>query len=127
VNKYALLVIINAPLIVVAVLMALTSYKTGRSTRRRCTVLVTFWLLVGVGMFFVEPAYNLLVRANLTESPPLSVFDIILLTAILFQLLLMVQLYERLTNLSRKVSRMHEGISIIEESKVKIGDAVSNV
>jgi hypothetical protein len=127
VNKYALLVLINAPLIIVAVLMALTSYKTGRSTRRRCTVLVTFWLLVGVGMVFVEPAYNLLIRANLSASPPLSVFDIILLTAILFQLLLMVQLYERLTNLSRKVSRMHEGIAIMEESKLKIGGSVANV
>lgn len=126
-NKYALLVLINAPLIIVAVLMALTSYKTGRSTRRRCTVLVTFWLLVGVGMVFVEPAYNLLIRANLSASPPLSVFDIILLTAILFQLLLMVQLYERLTNLSRKVSRMHEGIAIMEESKLKIGGSVANV
>jgi hypothetical protein len=127
VNKYALLVLINAPLIIVAVLMALTSYKTGRSTRRRCTVLVTFWLLVGVGMVFVEPAYNLLIRANLSASPPLSVFDIILLTAILFQLLLMVQLYERLTNLSRKVSRMHEGIAIMEESKLKVGGSVANV
>ena len=86
-----------------------------------------FWLLVGVGMVFVEPAYNLLIRANLSASPPLSVFDIILLTAILFQLLLMVQLYERLTNLSRKVSRMHEGIAIMEESKLKIGGSVANV
>ena len=33
-NKYALLVIINSPLIVFAVLMAVTSYKTGRSTKR---------------------------------------------------------------------------------------------
>jgi hypothetical protein len=127
VNKYALLVLINSPLIVCAVLMAVTSYKTGRSTRRRCTVLVVFWLLVGIGMLFVEPAYNSLVRANLTESPPLSVFDIILLTALIFLMLLLVQLYDKLTNLSRKVSRMHEGISIMEESKLKIDGSVSNV
>jgi hypothetical protein len=127
VNKYALLVLINAPLIICAVLMALTSYKTGRSTRRRCTVLVVFWLLVGLGLFFVEPVYDLLVRANLTESPPLSVFDVILLAALIFMLLLIVQLYERVTNLSRKVSRMHEGIAIMEESKLKIDGSVSNV
>jgi hypothetical protein len=127
VNKYALLVLINSPLIVSAVLMAVTSYKTGRSTRRRCTVLVVFWLLVGIGMLFVEPAYNSLVRANLTESPPLSVFDIILLTALIFLMLLLVQLYDKLTNLSRKVSRMHEGIAIMEESKLKIDGSVANV
>jgi Uncharacterized conserved protein (DUF2304) len=116
-SKYALLVLINSPLIVLAALMAVTSYKTGRSTRRRCVVVVSFWLLVGVGILFVEPAYDSLVRASLTDSPPLSVFDIILLTAIIFLMLLIVQLYERLTTLSRKVSRMHEGIAIIEESK----------
>jgi hypothetical protein len=127
VNKYALLIMVNSPLIVFAVLMAVTSYKTGRSTRRRCTVLVVFWLLVGIGMLFVEPAYNSLVRANLTESPPLSVFDIILLTALIFLMLLLVQLYDKLTNLSRKVSKMHEGIAIMEESKLKIGGSVSNV
>jgi hypothetical protein len=127
VNKYVLLVLINSPLIIFAVLMAVTSYKTGRSTKRRCTVLVVFWLLVGTGMLFVEPAYDLLVRANLTASPPLSVFDIILLTALLFLMLLLVQLYDKLTALSRKVSKMHESIAIMEESKLKVGGSVSNV
>jgi hypothetical protein len=127
VNKYALLVIINSPLIVFAVLMAVTSYKTGRSTKRRCTVLVVFWLLIGTGMLFVEPAYNLLVRANLTESPPLSVFDIILLTALIFLMLILVQLYDKLNNLSRKVSRLHENIAIMEESKLKIDGEVARV
>jgi hypothetical protein len=127
VNKYALLILINSPLIVFAVLMAVTSYKTGRSTRRRCTVLVVFWLLVGTGMLFVEPAYNFLVRANLTESPPLSVFDIILLAALIFLMLIMVQLYDKLNNLSRKVSRMHESIAIMEASKLNVDGSVSNV
>src|SRR4051812_17697070 len=105
--------------------MAVTSYKTGRSTKRRCTVLVVFWLLIGTGMLFVEPVYNLLVRANLTESPPLSVFDIILLTALIFLMLILVQLYDKLNNLSRKVSRLHENIAIMEESKLKIDGAVA--
>ena len=126
-NKYVLLVLINAPLIMFAILMAVTSYKTGRSTRRRCTVLVVFWLMVGIGMLFVEPLYDLLVRENLTASPPLSVFDILLLSGLIFQMLIMVQLYDKLNNLSRKVSRMHEGIAIMEESKLKIDGAVANV
>ncbi|SOD93832.1 hypothetical protein [Blastococcus haudaquaticus] len=126
-NKYVLLVLINAPLIMFAILMAVTSYKTGRSTRRRCTVLVVFWLLVGIGMLFVEPLYDLLVRKNLTASPPLSVFDILLLSGLIFQMLIMVQLYDKLNNLSRKVSRMHEGIAIMEESKLKVNGSVANV
>jgi hypothetical protein len=126
-NKYVLLVFINAPLILLALLMAVTSYKTGRSTRRRCTVLVVFWLLVGAGMLFVEPAYNTLVRANLTDSPPLSVFDIILLAGLVFLLFVVVQLYDKLNALSRKMSRMHEGLAIIEQSTVKIEGSVTHV
>ncbi|MGY1708168.1 hypothetical protein ACI8AC_01510 [Geodermatophilus sp. SYSU D00758] len=123
-SKYVLMIVINAPLILIAVLMAVTSYKTRRSTRRRCRILVTFWLSVGVGMLFIEPAYDSLVRANLTDSPPMSLFDIVLLTAIIFLVLLLVQLYERLTTLNRKVSRMHEGIAILEQSRATVDGSV---
>ena len=126
-NKYVLLVLINSPLILFAILMAVTSYKTGRSTRRRCTVLVVFWLAVGIGMVFVEPVYDLLVRENLTASPPLSVFDIILLSGLVFQLLIMVQLYDKLNTLSRKVSRMHMSMAIMEESTLKVDGTIANV
>ena len=126
-TKYALLVLINAPLVLFAVLSAITSFKTGRSTRRRCVLLVTFWLVVGTGLFLVEPAYDLLVRANLTASPPLSVFDVILLAAIIFLMMIIVQLYEKLNSLSRKLSRMHEGMAIMEEAKIKVDGSVLKV
>jgi hypothetical protein len=124
-NKYVVLVLVTSPLILLAILMAVTSYKTGRSTRRRCAVLVVFWLLVGAGMLFVEPAYNALVRANLTASPPLSVFDVILLAGIVFLLLLIVQLYDRMNTLSRKLARMHEGLAIMEQRMDEVDEELS--
>jgi hypothetical protein len=116
-SKYALLVLINLPLIAVGIIGAVTGYKTSRISKKRCTIEVTFWLLVGVGLSLVEPLYNTLIKHNLTNSEPMSIFDMVLLTLILFCLLLIKQANERTTQLAKKVSRMHENIVIAEEQR----------
>lgn len=113
-SRYVLLVLINIPLLLVGVVSALTSYNTRRISKKRCIGEVVFWLVVGVGLLFVEPLYNALVRHNLTNSTPMSLFDMLLLTLILFCLLLIKSTNERTANLQKKISRMHEDLVITE-------------
>lgn len=116
-SKYALLVLINVPLIAIGIIGAVTGYKTSRISKKRCAAEVTFWLLVGVGLSLVEPLYNTLIKHNLTNSEPMSIFDMVLLTLILFCFLLIKQANERTTQLAKKISRMHENIVIAEEQR----------
>jgi hypothetical protein len=116
-NKYILLIIINAPLIMLGVISAVTDYKTSRISRNRCTLQVLSWLIIGLSLVMVQPVYDILIRSNLTESPPLSVFDIVLLSGVLFCLLLIKRTNEKVDVLSKKVSRMHENIVIAEEQR----------
>jgi len=113
-SKYVLLVLINLPLLIIGVVSALTHYKTGRISKKRCMVEVAVWTCIGLGLVFVQPLYNTLIRHNLTDSQPMSLFDIVLLTLIIFCLMLIKNSNERLTQLHKKISRMHENMAITE-------------
>lgn len=118
-SRYVLLVIINTPLLLVGIVSALTNYNTRRISKKRCVGEIIFWLTIGVGLVFVEPIYNVLVRHNLTNSTPMSLFDMLLLTLILFCLLLIKSTNERTARLHRTISRMHENIAIAEARKAE--------
>ncbi len=116
-SKYLLLVLINAPIVLVGIIRAVTRYKTkpSRISKSKCITEVVFWLTIGVGLSFVEPIYNTLIQHNLTDSPPMSLFDVALLTLFVFALLLIVETNEELTALKRTVTRIHEKLAIVDE------------
>ena len=116
-SKYILLLLINVPLLTVGILEAVSGYKTKRMSRRRAVVQVIFWLSVGTGLVLLEPVYNALIRFNLTNSTPLSIFDIVLLTLLLFCLFLIKKSNDTISRLNRKISRLHESIVISEEQR----------
>ncbi len=116
-SKYVLLILINLPLLAIGIIDAVSSYKTGRMSRRRCIVQLLFWISIGVGLMLLEPIYNTLIQYNLTNSAPLSLFDIVLLTLLLFCLFLIKKSNETITRLNRKISRLHESIVISEEQR----------
>jgi hypothetical protein len=122
-SRYLLLVIINAPLLLVGIIGALTHYNTKRISKKRCYAEVAFWVVLGIGLCLAQPAYNALIRHNLTNSEPMSLFDMILLTFIIFCLLLIKSSNEHTAELHRKISRMHERIAIDEaHRREKAGD-----
>ena len=116
-SKYLLLVLINAPIVLIGIVRAITRFKTkpARISRSKCITEVVFWLAIGVGLSFVEPIYNELIRHNLTDWPPMSLFDVALLTLFVFALLLIVETNEELTSLKRTVTRIHEKLAIVDE------------
>lgn len=118
-SKYLLLGLINIPIVLIGITRAITRYKTkpARISKYKCVMEVILWLSVGVGLFFVEPLYNTLIHYNLTDSPPMSLFDIGVLTLFIFCLLLIVETNEELTLLKRTVSRLHEELVIKEADK----------
>jgi hypothetical protein len=99
------------------VLSAISAYKTRQISRRRMQLNVLFWLCVFVGLMLIEPLYNALIRANLTDSGPLSIFDIVLLTFILLILFLIKKVNESNMRLKRRMSILQENLAIQEELK----------
>lgn len=107
-SKYAILLLVNIPILAVGVVGAVTDYKTRRISRQRCVIQVIMWLLIGATFVFIEPVYNSLIRHHLTASAPMSIFDVALLTGLTLCILLIKQANERIANLNKKVARLHE-------------------
>lgn len=115
-SKYLLLVLINAPIVLVGIVRAVTRYKfkPARISKNKMLFEVVIWLLVGVALSLAQPLYNAAVRYNLTDSTPMSLFDVAVLTLFVFALLLIVETNEELTSLKKTVSRLHEKLAIMD-------------
>lgn len=116
-NKYAILVIINLPLLLIAVIGTLANYNTKHISRKRMIFEFCFWVIIGLLLILIEPIYNTLLRHHITNSTPMSIFDVVLLTLIILCLLLIKSLSDKLIKFNRKISRIHEAIVIAEQQR----------
>lgn len=115
ISRFLILVLINVPIVLFGVLSAIVGYKTKRISKRRGMIEIICWLLAFAALACVEPVYNVLVEQHLTDSGPMSIFDMVLLTLVLLCLLLIVRANEKLTALNKKLSLIHEHV-VIKES-----------
>lgn len=111
-SRYLILIILNAPLIVAAMINTLVGYKLKRMSRRRFFFGITFWLLLLIGLVCVEPLYSFLFSNNLTETEPLSLFDVMQITGIIFTLFIANKAYGKVDLLERRVQDLHQELSI---------------
>jgi hypothetical protein len=122
VSRYLILIILNTPLIVAAMINTTVGYKLQRMSRKRFLFGMSFWLILLAGLICVEPIYSFLFSNNLTETEPLSLFDVIQITGIIFTLFIANKAYGKADLLERRVQDLHQELSIRLADKKQIGD-----
>lgn len=111
-SRYTLLVLLNLPLIIAGIVSAVASYKLKHSSRRRLILRVSLWVLIFLGLLFSQSIYNFLFSHQLTQTEPLSLFDVIQITGIILTFLIANQAYARADLLERRVQDLHQELSI---------------
>ena len=111
-SRYLLLILLNLPFIIAAIISALTQYKLGKATRRKFILQLLFWLALGAGLCLAHPIYTWLFSHNLTETEPLSLFDVVQLTAIVVLLYTANRNRTQIDALEQRVRGLHEELSI---------------
>jgi hypothetical protein len=111
-SRYFLLFIINLPFIVAGLLGAVTSYKMHKTTKQRLIVQMIFWLAILVGLATAQPMYEYLFSHNLTVSEPLSIFDVIQITAIVIVFYIANRSAAKVIALEKRVQDLHQELSI---------------
>lgn len=111
-SRYALLVILNTPLIIIGILNTIVSYKMKNIGKRRFIFRLVLWIGIFAGLLFAEPIYNYLFTNNLTQTEPLSLFDVIQITAIISILFIANQANLRASILEKQVRDLHQELSI---------------
>lgn len=119
-SRYLLLIILNAPLIFTGILSTVVSYKLNRTSRRRFIFRIIFWLGIFALLVFSQAIYNYLFSNHLTRTEPLSLFDVIQITGIIFTFLIANQAYAKTDLLERRVQDLHQELSIrLSKDKTK--------
>jgi len=111
-SRYLLLFLINLPFIFIAILGAVTQYKLRRSTRQKMIMRLSLWIVVAIGLALAQPIYTWLFSNNLTQSEPLSLFDVVQITSIVIVFYISNQTRTKVEVLEKKVQDLHQELSI---------------
>lgn len=111
-SRYLILVLLNLPLVVSSIISAVVAFKLSKISKRKFIFRISIWLCILVGLLSAESIYNFLFSNNLTQTEPLSLFDVIQITGILFTLFLANRSYIKADSLERKVQDLHQEIAI---------------
>ncbi len=121
-DKYVLLFVLNIPFVIFGVLKAVMAYRTKTIDSLTFVLRLVFWGLILTVLIFAQSIYEYGFRHGWTDSSPLSLFDVVLATGILLCLSLCVGLYAKVDALEKRLSDLHERVSIILSTKDKDKD-----
>lgn len=111
-SRYLILLVLTAPFIIAGFLNALVAFKMKRSSRRQFLFRSMAWILIFIGVLLAEPIYQFLFSNNLTQTEPLSLFDVMQITGIVFVFFLASRSRVKIESLERRVNDLHQELSI---------------
>jgi len=111
-SRYLLLLLLNLPFILAAIISQFTQYKLGRSTKRRLQVQMALWILILAGLATAEPLYNWLFASGFTQTESLSLFDVVQITAIVIVFYIANRSRQKVDVLEHRINDLHQEISI---------------
>lgn len=111
-SRYILLLLLNTPLVLAAISGLFVKLKLKKISRKRFATYVLFWLLILAGLLLAEPIYEYLFTNKLTMTEPLSLFDVVQLTAIISILFVLARTRTKLESTERRLNDLHQEISI---------------
>ena len=110
--RYTILVILNIPVIMLALFNILTQYKMKKVTKRRFQHQVILWLVILVVLICSFPFYNYLAAKPLLDSAELSLFDIVQTTAIIMLFYGANSQRQKIDRAEKTIRDLHQEISI---------------
>lgn len=115
--RYLVLVLLNLPVVLLALINLVTRYKTGRISRRKFQWQILLWTVVTLVIVSSFPIYNLIVSREPFESSKLSSFDIVQTTVIVFLIYTINTLRQKLEWTETRLRDLHQELSIMLSGK----------
>jgi phage-related holin len=112
VSRYLILLLLNLPLVFIALLSALVDYKMGKLSRKKYFIQLVLWLVILAGIGSAHFIYSFLFSHQLTQTEPLSLFDVIQITGVIVVLFMANRSRIKLEALERRVQDLHQELSI---------------
>lgn len=116
-SRYLLLFLLNLPFIMAALLSEITQYKLRKTSKRKFIIRFSGWLIALIGLALAEPIYIWLFNNKLTNTEPLSLFDVVQITAIVIVFYIANRTQLKTKILERRLHDLHQELSINESTR----------
>lgn len=110
--RYGILILLNTPIVLLALLNIVTQFKMKRITRRRFGWQLLLWVAILVVLIGSFPVYNLAIGRPVLDSTDLSAFDIAEVTAITLMAYIVNDQRRKLEQAERRLRDLHQELSI---------------
>jgi len=111
-SRYLLLFLLNLPFILAAILSTVTQYKLKKISSRRLVIQVLIGVVALIGLALAQPIYVWLFNNKLTDTEPLSLFDVVQITAIVIVFYIANRTRIKYLALETKLQELHSEVSI---------------
>ena len=115
--RYIILVLLNVPIILLALTSIVTQYKLGKVNKNRFHHQLFVWLVMLLLLIGSFPVYNIAAGRPPLDSTELSVFDILQTTAVIFLVYIANNQRIRLDQNEKRLRDLHQKLSILLSSK----------
>jgi len=110
--RYALLVLLNMPVVLFAFTNILVQYKMRKISVGRFRQQITLWLIIFVALVGSFPIYNHAIGNPPLDSSELSLFDIAEMTAIIYLIYAVNNQRRKIEQAEKIIRDLHQEISI---------------
>lgn len=117
--RYLILILLNTPIILLALMNIITQYKLNKVSKGRFRHQLIIWLIILIVLVGSFPIYNILTGNPPLDSDELSSFDIVQTTVIIFLFYAINNQRQRLDQTEKRLKDLHQELSIKLSSKNK--------
>ena len=110
--RYLILVLLNLPIILVALVNIVTQYKLKKVSAGRFRHQLILWIVIMVVLIGSFPLYNMANGKAAFDSEELSLFDIVQTTAIILLFYIVNNQRQRNDQIERRLRELHQELSI---------------
>lgn len=116
--RYVILVLLNLPVILAALVNIITQYKLKKVSAARFRHQIILWLIILTVIIGSFPVYNLATSKPLLDSSELSLFDIVEITTIVLLFYILNNQRQRIDQNELRLRNLHQELSIkLSEAK----------
>lgn len=110
--RYLILLLLNIPIVSIALLNLITKFKLKKITKRRFKIQMILWAILLIVLIFSFPLYNYLAGKPTLDSQELSLFDIVQTTAIIFLIYVINNMRQKAEWNEKTIRDLHQELSI---------------
>ncbi|MCC9312736.1 MAG: hypothetical protein KFF74_00985 [Candidatus Nanosynbacter sp.] len=110
--RYLILILLNVPIILAALINIITQYKLRKVSPARFRHQLIIWLVIMVSLMGSFPIYNISLGHPPLDSSELSLFDILQTTTIIFLFYITNNQRQRIDQNERRLRDLHQELSI---------------